>query len=70
MNLAGGGPKFASFAKSGDKIANLATLFISNTVKFQLVLLLNFSKNLTSFVAYLLLIFLMILNSLLLKKLL
>ena len=26
MNLAGGGPKFASFAKSGDKIANLATL--------------------------------------------
>ena len=26
MQLAGGGPKFASFAKSGDKIANLATL--------------------------------------------
>ena len=26
MNLAGGGPNFASFAKSGDKIANLATL--------------------------------------------
>ena len=26
MNLAEGGPNFASFAKSGDKIANLATL--------------------------------------------
>ena len=26
MNLAGGGPNFASFAKAGDKIANLATL--------------------------------------------
>ena len=26
MQLAGGGPKFASFAKSGDKITNLATL--------------------------------------------
>ena len=28
MQLAGWGPKFASFAKSGDKIANLATLSI------------------------------------------
>ena len=26
MNLAGEGPNFASFAKSGDKISNLATL--------------------------------------------
>jgi len=26
MNLAGGDPNFASFAKSGDKIPNLATL--------------------------------------------
>ena len=26
MNLAEGGPDFASFAKFGDKIANLATL--------------------------------------------
>ena len=27
INLAKGGPDFASFAKFGDKIANLATLF-------------------------------------------
>ena len=29
MKLAGGGPKFARFAKSGDKISNLATLSLS-----------------------------------------
>ena len=28
MKLAGGGPKFARFAKSGDEIVNLATLFV------------------------------------------
>ena len=47
-----------------------AIFFIRNTVEFQLVLFLKFLQNWTSFVAYLLLIFLMILHSLLLKKLL
>ena len=45
-----------------------AIFFIRNTVEFQLVLFLKFSQNLTSFVAYLLLIFLMNLHSLLLEK--
>ena len=33
MNLAGGDPNFASFAKSGDKIANLATLWTRDPVR-------------------------------------
>ena len=37
INLAKGGPDFASFAKFGDKIANLATLTLTRLTVYQSV---------------------------------